>query len=132
MPFSTRNSVISHFYGCHSWIINNKINRLHERCLRIIYGDKQLLFEDLLEKRAVFINERNLQILATETYKASKGMLPPQITKLFARRNEHLYNFTSICKFCTLWNWTISYLGPKIWGMVPYTYKNIVYKRQKG
>ena len=35
---------------CHSRIINKKINRLHERCLRIIYYDKQPSFEELLEK----------------------------------------------------------------------------------
>ena len=36
---------------CHSRIINKKINRLLKRCLRIIYGDKQPSFEELLEKR---------------------------------------------------------------------------------
>ena len=31
----------------------------------------------------------NIQILATEMYKVSKGMSPLQINELFARRNEH-------------------------------------------
>ena len=35
---------------CHSRSLNNKINGLHERCLRLIYNDKQLTFEELLEK----------------------------------------------------------------------------------
>ena len=35
---------------CHSRANNGKINRLHERCLRIIYSDKQSSFETLLEK----------------------------------------------------------------------------------
>ena len=35
---------------CHSRANNGKINRLHERCLRIIYSDKQSSFEMLLEK----------------------------------------------------------------------------------
>ena len=34
----------------HSRIMNNKINRLHERCMRLIYGDKTSSFEELLEK----------------------------------------------------------------------------------
>ena len=69
------------------------LNRLCERCLRIIYGDKQWSFEGLLEKdSSVYIHERNIQILTTKMYRASKGMSPPQITELFARRNEHLYN----------------------------------------
>ena len=34
----------------HSRALNNKINRLHERCLRIIYNDKTSTFKELLEK----------------------------------------------------------------------------------
>ena len=34
----------------HSRLINNKIDRLHERCLRIVYSDNQSTFEGLLEK----------------------------------------------------------------------------------
>ena len=34
----------------HSCSLNNKINRLHERCLRMIYNDKQSNFEKLLVK----------------------------------------------------------------------------------
>ena len=59
-------------------------------------------------------------------------MLPPQITKLFARRNEHRYNLRHSAEFLQAFvnsvrcgTERISYLGPKIWGMVPYTYKNI-------
>ena len=52
---------------CHDCIINKKINRLRERRSRIIYGDKQSSFEELLEKdNSVSINERNIQILATK------------------------------------------------------------------
>ena len=35
---------------CHSRALNNKINRLHERYLRLIYNDKELTFEKRLEK----------------------------------------------------------------------------------
>ena len=34
---------------CHNCTENSKINRLHERCLRLIYNDKKLSFEELLE-----------------------------------------------------------------------------------
>ena len=61
-----------------------------ERCLRIICCDKQSSFKELLEKDiSVSIHESNIQILATELYKVTKGMSPPQITELFPRRNEH-------------------------------------------
>ena len=35
---------------CHNGTTNRKTNRLHERCLRIIYNDKQSSFKMLLEK----------------------------------------------------------------------------------
>ena len=47
---------ISQFSYCplvwmfHSRGKNNKINRIHERCLRIIYNDKKSTFYELLEK----------------------------------------------------------------------------------
>ena len=31
---------------CHSRLMNNKINRLHEKCLRIVYSDKTSSFEE--------------------------------------------------------------------------------------
>ena len=55
---------------CHSRENKSKINLLHERCPRTICNDKQLSFNELLEKYgSVSIHERNLQVLATEMYK---------------------------------------------------------------
>ena len=52
---------------CHSRSMNNKINRLDERWLWIIYNDKTSSFADLLAKDgSVTIHTRNLQVLATE------------------------------------------------------------------
>ena len=46
------NSVIVQLYGCViAASLTKKINRLHERCLRIIYCDKKSSFEELLKKR---------------------------------------------------------------------------------
>ena len=125
--FNSQFSCCPLIWKCHS------LNRQHERCLRIIYGDKQSLFEDLLEKDSfVFIHKRNIQILATEMHKVSKGMSPPQMTELFERRNEHPYNLRHITKFLQPFvnsvhcgNENISYLDPMIWGMVPDTSRNI-------
>ena len=105
-----------------SRIINKKIKRLHERCLRKIYGDKQSSFEKLLERDScVSIHKRKIQVLVTEKYKVSKGMSLPQITELFGRRNEGPYNLRNnakcLQKFVNSVNCgieCISYLGPKI------------------
>ena len=54
---------------CHSRTINNKINHLHERCLRLIYNNKISSFKELLERdRSVPLHNRNLQMLVTEMF----------------------------------------------------------------
>ena len=55
----------------HSHTKNNKVNRLHGRCLRIIYKDKASTFEQLLEKDiSASIHTRNLRFLAVEMLKS--------------------------------------------------------------
>ena len=50
--------------------LNNKINRLHERCLRLIYSDRVSSYEELLEKdNSVPIHQKNLQKLAIEMFR---------------------------------------------------------------
>lgn len=45
---------------CHSRMLNNKINKLHERALRIVYKDTSLSLKELLEKDiSVTIPQRN-------------------------------------------------------------------------
>ena len=49
---------------CHNHTTKRKLNRLHERYLRIIYNDKQE--EDLEKDDSVSIHDRNIQYLAVE------------------------------------------------------------------
>ena len=67
------------------------INQLRERCLKTIYNDKQLPFNDSLEKDgSVSINECNLQVLATEMYKTSNSLSTPLMKDIFPiNRNPH-------------------------------------------
>ena len=81
MSLSKKKKLLSSFFNSqfnycpliwmfHSRIINNKINRLHERCLHLLYGDKSSSFEKLLEQdKSVTMHTMNLQILATEMFK---------------------------------------------------------------
>ena len=58
---------------CQSCAMNNKIDRLHERCFTIIYNGKTSTFADLLAKSgSATIHKGNLQILATEMFKVYK------------------------------------------------------------
>ena len=46
--------------------MNNRINKIHKKALRLVYKDEaSLSFDDLLKKeKSVSIHQRNLQILA--------------------------------------------------------------------
>ena len=112
---------------CHSPAKNSKITRLHERCLRIIYEDKASIFEQLKEKdSSVSMYTRNLDFLAVEMFKVFKGLAPTIINALFPLKETNNYNlrrklFFKIPRNETVHNSfeSISYLGPKIWEMLP-------------
>ena len=57
--------------------LNHRINKLHERALRIAYNDYSSDFVELLAKDdTVTIHQRNLRILAIEMYKISNDLSP--------------------------------------------------------
>ena len=66
----------------HSRTLNNRINKIHERALRLVYKDEAFLsFDDLLKSdKSVSIHQKNLPILTTEIYNA-KNDLGPKIMK---------------------------------------------------
>ena len=98
--FKSQFSYCPLIWMCHSRANNNKINRLHERCLHIVFSDKQSSFETLLEKdSSISIHNRNLQILATEMYKIKNNLSPPIIADLFEQRNEQHYNLRNRAQF---------------------------------
>ena len=72
----------------HSRGLNNRINKIHERALRLVYNDSQSTFADLLTKdNSVSIHDRNLQILATEIYKLKHNESPRIIESIFKEKN---------------------------------------------
>ena len=73
---------------CHSRTIKNKINQLHERCLRVMYNDKISSFKELLKREgSVPVHNRNLQIVATEMFKVCINIAPPIFTEIFNKQN---------------------------------------------
>ena len=61
---------------CHDRTVNSKINKLHERCLWIVYNDKNLSFKQLLETdKSVCIHIKNMQVLSTEMIKVYRQLL---------------------------------------------------------
>ena len=71
----------------HSRGSNKKINRIHERALRITYNDKSSSYGVLLTKdRSVTIHLRNIRALAIEIYKVMPRNSPPLLNKVFMPR----------------------------------------------
>ena len=68
----------------HSRKLNSRVNKLHERALRIVYQDYASSFTELLEKdNSTTIHNRNIQLLATELFKVKNELLPSS-RKLFS------------------------------------------------
>ena len=68
----------------HSRSLNNKINRLHELCLRIIYNDKRSTFEEFLAKdNSVSVHQNNIHAIAFEMYKVINGISLEIINEVF-------------------------------------------------
>ena len=66
--------------------LNNKINRLHERCLRLICSDRISSYEELLGKNSSGpIHQNNLQKLAIEMFKTYRGIAPQIMNEIFPR-----------------------------------------------
>ena len=81
----------------HSRRLNNKINSIHKRVLRITYQDHISAFQKLLHKdNSVSVHHRNLQTLATGMFKIPWGLSPyvlieilvPKISLSNLRRNN--------------------------------------------
>ena len=104
---------------CHHRSVNNKIDRLLERCLRIVYSDSVSSFEDLLDKdRSVSVHVKNIKTLATEMFKISNKLTVVLMNEIFVKRNN-AYNLRKPSEFVrpkvhSIFNGkeSISYLGP--------------------
>ena len=111
----------------HSRKLNNKIDRLQERALSIVYDDKSSAFYQLLEKdNSVTIHTRNLQYLATEIFKIKIGISPIIMTEIFKFSDNTTHNLRSGQVLERRHNRTtnfgvesISTLGAKMWALVP-------------
>ena len=93
----------------------------HERCLKIIYNEKQSSFTELLNKDNYFsVHIKNIQRLAIEIFCFDNGLSPPLMKNMFNLSTENLYNvrhsseisrsmINSVCHGTK----SISFLGPK-------------------
>ena len=110
----------------HNRKLNNRINKLQERALRLVHNDNTSSFYELLHKDSSFrIHHRNIQKLALEIYKVKHRIAPKIMCELFNEANVP-YNLCQDVRFCSYnvrtvlyGSETLSYLKPKIWNLIP-------------
>ena len=110
---------------CHSRRLNHRINRIQERSLRIVYDDAISSYEDLLRlDDSVTIHEKNIQALVTEMFKVVKGIGPDIMNDVFQLKENSLYSTRFPFKTHNVHTEhygkeSLSFLGPKLWSLVP-------------
>ena len=76
----------------HSRTLNNKINKIHERALRLVYDDENLTFQELLDlDGSITIHHKNIQRLAIEMFKIKNNLSPPLMNDIF-KENTNTYD----------------------------------------
>ena len=106
--------------------LNNTINKIQERALRLVYKDYHSTYDALLEKDGSFrVHHRHLQILPTEIYKFKNNLGPEIINDIFegCPRNCNLRKNKIITTRCvkSVYNGTetVSFRAQNIWDITP-------------
>ena len=110
--------------------LNNWINHIHERTIRLVYKDYTSSFDELLFKNSSFrIHHRSLQKLAIQIFKVKLG-IAPDIMKNVSPIIENPYNLRNETKFKSRNVKTVrygietaSFVAPRIWSSIPRSYK---------
>ena len=105
---------------------NDKLKYLHERCLLLIYSDKNSSYEILLEKYiSVSVHHKNIQTLEIEMFKVKHTLCPEITSDAFMEKTNNQYNLCNRPDFITphvhrafCGTESISYLERKIWDIV--------------
>ena len=129
--------ILSQFGYCplvwmfHNRTLNNRINRIHERALRIIYQDKNSSFDELLTTdNSYTIHHRNIQTVCIELYKVAYGVAPKIMRLVFPTKPTVQYPWENIfqtnnIRTVTWGSESLSYLGPKLWSLLPLHLKKL-------
>ena len=110
IKFEHRRLIMNSFIICHFsyypvvWMfhsrkLNDHINRLHERALRVVYKDFDSSFEELLRRDiSKILHQQNLQKLMTEIFKV-KTCIAPEFMKDVFEFADVSYNLRNHSKF---------------------------------
>ena len=65
---------------------NNKINKLIERVLKLIYNDQTSTFQELRnEDNSIIVHQKSVETVATLLYKVENNIAPVIVSKLVKR-----------------------------------------------
>ena len=107
----------------HSKKLSKRIDKLHERALRVVYKDKNLTFEELLEKDNSYnTHHRNLQHLAILMYKVKNNLVPTPVQEIFKINQSDRANGKWVIPKVRTENYgleTVRYRGPIVWNLLP-------------
>ena len=71
-------------------IVNNKINRIHKRALRITYKNMRSDFDTMLIGDYSFpLHTRNLELLITEVFKTKLDLNPSIVIEIFVEKQVY-------------------------------------------
>jgi hypothetical protein len=109
--------------------VNNRINRVHKRALRLVYLDYTSSFEELLRiDGSVNIHQRNIQLVAIEMFKVFREIGPEIVRNLFVvnrSRPNRAFHKPNVNNEMTGKD-SICYFGPRVWNeMLPDELKSI-------
>ena len=139
LTFQQKKIVLSSFVHCHfsyaplAWMfhsreINNKINRVQKRALRILFNDEHSTFEELLKRDEAFtVHERNIQRLLTEMFKAKNKLEPHLLQGIFEAnsyqgptlRNSSKYFSRPHVNTVKYGERSLQNLGVRLWDQLP-------------
>ena len=103
---------------CHNCTKNNKINRLHERCPRLIYNDKKFSFEELLE---IVLSLFTLEVLDPchwILWNISIHFINYHEWNIHTKASKPVFHVPKV-RTVNHGSECIRYLGRKIWEIIP-------------
>ena len=130
--------IISQFSYCplvsmfHSRNAKNRVSKIHETALRLVYDDRPYLsfIELLIKNKSVSIHQRNLQLLATDIFKVKNGVSTglTEDNFHFVNKPYHLRNnrilFRKRNRTVFYGTESLSSLAPRIWELIPQSLKD--------
>ena len=115
----------------HSRTLTSRINRLHERSLRIVYGDYISSFDELLlSDNSLSIHYWNIHALVIESFKVKNDLKSEIMREVFPNASgsydlKNNYEFQcSNLETAHYGTESLWFLVPKIWNLIPEEIKN--------